>query len=92
MGLVHQVSEWREDKTSDDFAPKGLLATILGLRPLFCAPQGLQNSAQGFNPGFQPWESSTKSDAPLKGRQIERPNKAEAGSDGPIFTRPNCAL
>jgi hypothetical protein len=46
-------------KASDDFAPKGLSATILGLRPLFCAPQGLQNSAQDSTP----WESSTKSDA-----------------------------
>jgi hypothetical protein len=26
-------------------------ATILGLRPLFYAPKGLQHSAQGFNPG-----------------------------------------
>ena len=28
----------------------------------------------------------------LKGRQIERPNKAEVGSDGPIVARPSCAL
>ena len=35
------------------FAPKGLSATILGLRPLFCAPQGLQNSAQSFTPQAQ---------------------------------------
>ena len=33
---------------------KGLQATILGLRLLFCAPKGLQNSAQDFNPGNCP--------------------------------------
>jgi hypothetical protein len=33
---------------------KGLQATILGLRLLFCAPKGLKNSAQGFNPGNCP--------------------------------------
>ena len=36
------------------FAPKGLEATILGLRPLFCAPKGLRISAQGFNPWNRP--------------------------------------
>ncbi len=44
--------------------------------------------ATELSPGFQPWESSTKSDAPPgRGRQIERPNKAEAGFDGPIGAR-----
>ena len=28
----------------------------------------------------------------LNGRQIERPNKAEAGADRPVVARPNCAL
>ena len=28
----------------------------------------------------------------LKGRQIERPNKAEVGSDGPIVARASYAL
>ena len=41
---------------------------------LFCCPAG----ATELSPGFQPWESSTKRCA-LKGRQIERPNKTEAG-------------
>ncbi len=33
---------------------KVMKATIVGLRLLFCAPKGLQNSAQGFNPGNRP--------------------------------------
>jgi hypothetical protein len=57
------------------------------LRPLFCAPQGLQNSAQGFNPGIVHQERRA-----LKGRRIERPNKAEERSDDPIVARPNRAL
>ena len=69
------------------FAPKGLSATILGPRLSFCAPQGLQNSAQVSTLGIVHQERRA-----LKGRQIERPNKAEAGSDGPIVARPNCAL
>jgi hypothetical protein len=48
--------------------------------------------ATGLSPGFQPWESSTQSDAPLRGRQIERLNKVEVGSDGPMVARPNCPL
>jgi hypothetical protein len=44
--------------------------------PLFSGPKGLQNSAQGFNPGIVDQERCA-----LKGRQIERSNKAEAGSD-----------
>ena len=66
-----------------------------GLRPLFCAPKGLQDSAQGFNPGNRPPRATRPHKAlprsalvekhpsagleVLKGRQIERPNKAEAG-------------
>jgi hypothetical protein len=53
-----------------------------------CAPEGLQNSAQGFNPGHR----SPRERRALKGRQIERPNKAEVGFDGPIVARPSCAL
>jgi hypothetical protein len=76
--------------------------------PLFSGPKGLQNSAQGFNPGIVDQERCALTRryfvAPcrkntrfaglevLKGRQIERSNKAEAGSDGPIVARPNCAL
>ncbi len=56
------------------------------LQPGGHAPEGLQNSAQGFNPGNRHPERCA-----LKGRQIERPNQAEAGSDGPIVERPNCA-
>ena len=33
---------------------EGCRPQSLGLWPLFCAPQGLQNSAQGFNPGNRP--------------------------------------
>jgi hypothetical protein len=44
---------------------------------LFCAPQGLESSAQGFNPGSRPPKRRA-----LKGRQTERPNHAEAGPDG----------
>ncbi len=78
------------------------------LRPLFCAPQGLQNSAQGFNPGIVHqerraltrrylvapcWENTRSAGLEvLKGRRIERPNKAEERSDDPIVARPNRAL
>ena len=53
-------------------------ATILGLRPLFLAPQGLQNSAQGFNPGNPP----PRAMRPEGGARSNVPNKTEAGSNG----------
>ena len=87
---------------------KGCRPQSSGLRPLFCAPQGLQNSAQGFNPGnrspraTRPHKALPRSALVekhpsaglevLKGHQIERPNKAEVGSDGPIVARPGYAL
>jgi hypothetical protein len=55
---------------------------------LMCAPKGLQN----LSPGFQPSDRPPGAARPGGGRQIERPIKTEAGSDGPIVTRPNCVL
>jgi hypothetical protein len=46
----------------------------LSLRFEICAPKGLEDSAQGFNPGNRPPRRRA-----LKGRQIERPNKVEVG-------------
>jgi hypothetical protein len=57
------TGEWLKD----DFAPKGLSATILGLKPLFDAPQRLQNSAQGFNPGNR---QNKRFALKLKGREM----------------------
>src|ERR1700733_15581411 len=36
----------------------------LSLVPATRAPKGLYDSAQGFNPGFQPWEPSSKGICP----------------------------
>ena len=85
----------------------------LSVKSLRRGPCFVPRGAAELSPGFQPWESSTNSDAPsqgvtsvapcwkntgcaglevLKGRQIERPNQAETGSDGPMVACPNCAL
>jgi hypothetical protein len=47
------------------------------------APKGLEDSAQGFNPGNRPERFA------LKGRQIERTNNAKVDS---IVARLNCAF
>jgi hypothetical protein len=54
----------------------------LDLRP---APKGLQDSAQGFNPVSTLGTNTPKRRA-LKGRQTERPNKVEVGSNGQIVS------
>jgi hypothetical protein len=54
------------------------------LGPKGRAPKGLEDSAQGFNPGNRRPERFA-----LKGRQIERTNNAKVG---PIVARLNCAL
>jgi hypothetical protein len=48
------------------------------------APKGLEDSAQGFNPGNRRPERFA-----LKGRQVERTNNAKVG---PIVARLNWAL
>jgi hypothetical protein len=67
------------------------LRSSLGLQihgPLGLAPKGLQDSAQGFNPGNpqNKWFAlkGRKSDAPSQGGKIERPNKVEVGSNGQL--------
>ena len=44
------------------------------------------------SPRFPPWKASPRDDAPEARAQIERPNQAEEGSDGPIVAPPNCGL
>jgi hypothetical protein len=48
--LISRQSRMARSKASDDFAPKGLPATILGAEAFVLCPAG----ATGLSPGFQP--------------------------------------
>ncbi len=73
FGLTNQLLE----------APCSAVGHNPGLGPLFCAPKSLQGSARRVSTlGIVHQERRA-----LKGRQIERPNQAETGSDGTS----NCA-
>ena len=70
---------------------KGCPDTVLGLRPLFYAPQGLHNSAQVSTLGIV-----YQGRRALQERQIERPTKRKRGplvqlSRGPIAHSDFCA-
>jgi hypothetical protein len=73
--------------TLPSVAAAQLSARFLDLKvvgPKDLAPKGLEDSAQGFNPGNHRPERFA-----LKGRQTERTNNAKVG---PIVARLNCAL
>jgi hypothetical protein len=70
--------------------PKGgACLTLAILRPEGAALKGLQNSAQGFNPGTNHPERRA-----LKGRQIERTNNAEIGfgNSSSVSAKPQSGL
>jgi hypothetical protein len=93
--LVGSVSTTKICGTDNDFNRPSGTGTSLNRYPgTWClgpkgrAPKGLEDSAQGFNPGFNPGNRRPQRFA-LKGRQIERTNNAKVG---PIVARLNCAL
>src|ERR1700730_7609830 len=68
-------------------------AKIRPVLDVFCSVGAVE-----LSPGFQPWEPTTRNEAPRRVRQIERNNKADTGPNGstsqlypPILAQQICA-